>query len=149
MSCVHHTVERPRTPFASKARHVVGLVLVLGLVLALIAGRIGPASAADRFVEGIDDLPLMDGLNMVPAANLAFDTGAGRIVVAFADEVRAGAVGFDRVVDFYAATLPQLGWDFFGRTGAVARWTREGEELVVEAVAGGNELVVRFSLSPR
>jgi hypothetical protein len=116
------------------------------VVLGLLAAT--GATAADRFVDGIEDLPLMPGLENVSAASVAFDTGTGRIVVAFADEERAGGTEFSAVVDFYRATLPQLGWTAGALSERLARWTREGEELVLEAVAVGPELVVRFSLSP-
>ena len=104
--------------------------------------------AAERFVDGIEDLPLMSGMENVPAASVAFDSGTGRIVVAFAEQAKAGAMDFSAVVGFYASTLPQLGWTAGALSEKMARWTREGEELILEAVAVRPELVVRFSLSP-
>lgn len=104
--------------------------------------------AAERFVDGIEDLPLMSGMENVPAASVAFDSGTGRIVVAFAEQAKAGAMDFSAVVGFYASTLPQLGWTAGALSEKMARWTREGEELSLEAVAVGPKLVVRFSLSP-
>ena len=104
--------------------------------------------AAERFVDGIEDLPLMPGMENVPDASLAFDTDTGRIVVAFAEEAQAGAMDFSAVVGFYASTMPQLGWTAAALSEKMVRWTREGEELILEAVAVRPELVVRFSLSP-
>ena len=55
---------------------------------------------------------------------------------------------FSAVVSFYESTMPQLGWTAGALSEKMARWTREGEELILEAVAVRPELVVRFSLSP-
>ena len=96
---------------------------------------------ADAFVDGFEDLPLMQGLVNVPAASVSFDAAIGRIVVAFAE----GKVRMPDVLTFYAETMPQLGWSV-DRTG---RWTREGEVLTVDTVVEGDGLVVRFELTPR
>lgn len=100
-----------------------------------------PAGADGRFVDGIEDLPLMPGLNSMPAASTAFDALAGRIVVAFAE----GTVAMEDVRAFYDATLPQLGWERL----EADRWVRAGEELNLDAVIERGGLVVRFELVPR
>ena len=78
--------------------------------LCLTVGQLGAAErtalTSERFVEGVEDLPLMPGLSNVEAAGLAFDTVEGRIVVAFA----SGRVTREAVLVFYADTMPQLGW---------------------------------------
>lgn len=111
------------------------------LALAVILCVRAPAEADGRFVDGIDDLPLMPGLESVPAASTAFDALAGRIVVAFAE----GAVAMEDVRAFYDATLPQLGWERL----EADRWVRAGEELNLDAVVERGGLVVRFELVPR
>lgn len=143
------TGHRPRARRVPKTRRRAVLSLAAAWLAVAAIGVGAPTQAAERFVDGFDDLPLMPGLVMVPEASMAFDTATGRIVVAFADEERAGTLGFDRVAAFYAATLPQLGWTEAAGGQAASRWTREGEELLLEAVAEAPELVVRFSLSPR
>ena len=121
---------------------------------AVCAAALGWAEvhAADRaagqgtvaFVGGIEDLPLMPGLEEDAAGRMVFDTAAGRIVEAFA----SGAVSRTQVLDFYAATLPQLGWRREGETA----FLREDEILVLEFSAGkagpAPALTVRFALSP-
>jgi hypothetical protein len=67
----------------------------------------GCAPAADGvFFAGIDDLPLMPGLSERPAERASFDSASGRIEARGA----AGAATRAAVLEFYAATLPQLGW---------------------------------------
>jgi hypothetical protein len=110
--------------------------------LAVVAGLGASADEAPvAFVTGIDDLPLMPGLVEATEAGMAFDAPSGRIVEAYA----GGAVSRDAVLRFYAATLPQLGWQ---RTAA-GSFRREGETLNLEFPEGdATRLTVRFTLSP-
>lgn len=120
-----------------RARPTALAVLAMAALLFVRA----PAAADGRFVDGIEDLPLMPGLESVPAASTAFDALAGRIVVAFAE----GLVAMEDVRAFYDATLPQLGWERL----EADRWVRAGEELNLDAVVERSGLVVRFELVPR
>lgn len=119
-----------------RARPTVLAALAMAALLFLRA----PASA-DGYVDGIEDLPLMPGLESVPAASVAFDALVGRIVVAFAE----GKLAMEDVRAFYDATLPQLGWERL----QADRWVRAGEELSLDAVIERGGLVVRFELVPR
>ncbi|MGE0713830.1 MAG: hypothetical protein AB7P02_00175 [Alphaproteobacteria bacterium] len=98
------------------------------------------AGAADAFVEGLEDVPLMPGLAAVPDRSLVFDKPDGRIVESYA----TGAVKRGDVVRFYDQTLPQLGW-----TGRNPTWRREGEVLRLGFEGRDGALVVRFSVTPR
>lgn len=121
-----------------RARPVACAALALAILLLVGA----PAGADDgRFVDGIEDLPLMPGLQSMPTASTAFEALAGRIVVAFAE----GTVAMEDVRAFYDATLPQLGWERI----EADRWVRAGEELNLDAVIERGGLVVRFELVPR
>lgn len=100
----------------------------------------GQAGAADGFLTGIPDLPLMDGLTEIDAAGVVFDTPEGRIVRAMA----SGPVRRAAVLRFYAGALPQLGWRAIGGR----RFEREGERLELELADQAGGLTVRFSLSP-
>ncbi|HEX6977803.1 MAG TPA: hypothetical protein VF342_00755 [Alphaproteobacteria bacterium] len=120
--------------------HLLSLV-VLGAYVAMS----GMAVAADRFVIGIEDMPLMPGLVVLADRGVVFDAPAGRIIEAYAE----GAVARDSVRDFYARTLPQLGW----RATGPDRFVREGETLRLEFLdpregADGRRLMVRFFISP-
>ena len=116
----------------------------LVLLLALL---VSPALAADAFVAGTSDLPLMPGLRALPGDGTVFDAPGGRIVEAWAE----GSVARDAVLAFYGATLPQLGWSAAGTD----RFRREGEVLrldfPMQAPRGGRTpgtLLIRFYLSP-
>ncbi|UEM21217.1 hypothetical protein JL100_029865 [Skermanella mucosa] len=113
------------------------------------AGLCGPAgaNAADAFVDGIDDLPLMPGLVTVADQALVFDKPGGRIVQA----VATGTLDASAIRSFYAETAPQLGWAAAGE----GRFLRDGEllriELVEEPAASGRggPVTVRFMLIPQ
>jgi len=109
------------------------------LLLALAAA--GPAAAAQSFVEGLPDVPLMDGLTALPDSGVIFDKPDGRIVEAYA----AGEVAAAKVLSFYGATLPSLGW----RQRSPRVWAREGERLELELLGPAQGLLtLRFVLSP-
>jgi len=107
--------------------------------LSLLAAAM--ALAADRFVSGIDDLPLMPGLEEVDGSVLVFSKPEGRII-----EVTArGAVTRETVRAFYDRTLPELGW----RRQEAGGWQRENEILRFDMRDDQKGLVVQFSLTPR
>lgn len=111
------------------------------LIAAVLAAAAVGAAAQERFVGGTEDLPLMAGLSEVAGRGMVFDTPAGRIVEAYA----RGPVTREQVLEFYAATLPQLGW----RADGAAAFRREDEVLKLEFPAPGPDgLVVLFTLSP-
>lgn len=100
----------------------------------------GPVLAIPGYVEGMEDVPLMAGLQSLPAHTVAFDSPRGRIVAAYA----SGTVKIGQVQAFYATTLPQLGW----QAVAPGVFRREGETLRLEYDQAGAALTVRFALSP-
>ncbi|HJN23684.1 MAG TPA: hypothetical protein QF509_07260 [Rhodospirillales bacterium] len=117
------------------------------LAAVLLTFQIGSwgLAAADRngiaFVNGIEDLPLMDGLREAEGESMVFDTAAGRIVESYA----SGTVTRRQVLEFYTSTLPQLGW----RQSGKSTFQREDEILKLEfSAAAKPALTVRFALSP-
>jgi hypothetical protein len=133
----------PMPPLAFLLRMRAGRsarALGLGLALMLLPPLPAPIHAADAFVTGTEDLPLMPGLAIVEGAGMMFDTPQGRIVEAYAK----GMAKREAVLDFYAATLPQLGWKAESRTS----YRREGEILRLELYEEAQGLTVRFYLSP-
>ncbi len=97
--------------------------------------------AADRFVTGIADLPLMPGLEEIDGSAMVFSKPQGRII-----EVMArGAVTRDAVRAFYDRTLPQLGW----RRQEAGGWQRENELLRFNMRDNKLGLIIQFSLTPQ
>jgi len=99
--------------------------------------------AAQSFVSGIEDLPLMPGLTETEEGSLVFESATGRFVEVYA----IGEMDAAGVSAFYGESLPQLGWQQVSAT----LFRREGEILMIEPLASsgsGGPLTVRFALSP-
>lgn len=114
--------------------------LLLGLLLALWLSGLGAVAA--EFVPGVDDLPLMPGLEAVAEASTSFETPSGRIIGA---EARGKGVSEAEVRRFYAGTLPSLGW----RAMSDRRYERAGERLTIDVTQARGMLTVRFDIRPR
>ena len=85
----------------------------------------------------------MPGLSEDVDRALSFDTANGRI----AEITALGPVEAGAVIDYYAQTLPQLGW----KLDTLDRYMREDEVLNIDVakVKGDNvQVVVHFRLSP-
>ncbi len=123
--------------------------LALLLAVSLSPAWMRAAAAEDRFVAGIDDLPLMTGLAPVAGQNVVFDAPGGRVVEAWAQ----GSVTRQAVLSFYGSTLPQLGWtvaapDLFRRNGETLRLEFPPGAPHGAAPATSGTLLIRFYLSP-
>jgi len=116
--------------------------MLLITAIASVAALLAMATArADVFLSRLEDMPLAPGLSEDAAAGLSFDSASGRIVEAYA----RGDLTEDQVLQFYADTLPQLGW-----TAEGARlYRRGGERLRLELVRNGRLLTVHYLLSPQ
>ena len=113
-------------------------LVALVVVMALIATM---ASSDERFIAGLEDLPLMAGLHEAHDVTIVFDKPDGRIVEATA----LGAVTVGEVQRFYLTTLPELGWVTVGNL----RFVREGESLVLTLTEGDKGVRVRYSIAPK
>lgn len=82
----------------------------------------------------------MPGLSDTPTPPLVFDKPEGRIA-----EARAtGPVALEAARSFYAQSLEQLGW----RARGAGRYLRDGEMLSLEFAKAGDEVEVRFTITP-
>ena len=95
---------------------------------------------AQDFLAGFEDVPVMNGLQVIDGAGIEFDAPSGRIAEAYA----AGKLSREAVLAFYKATLQQLGW----REIDTASFEREGETLRLSFDESSDELTVHFRLSP-
>lgn len=128
----------PRPALA--ALFVIGGVAIGGLALAGIRASVSHAHAAAGFLSIAEDVPLMPGLAENADAAAVFDKPSGRI----ASTEAKGAVTANAVRQFYAATLPQLGWT---RQNS-EEFRREKEQLRLGFVGRDGALTVRFELAP-
>lgn len=97
--------------------------------------------AGGAFLSIAEDVPLMPGLTENLEAATVFDKPSGRI----ASTEAKGTVTAAAVRQFYAATLPQLGWKPVGPE----QYRREAEQLRIAITArNGAGVTVRFELLP-
>lgn len=114
---------------------------VLILALAAFSAPVRAAAGETAFFETLYDVPVMPGLAEMPDRALVFDKPEGR----FAQAGAAGkGVTEQGIRAFYAASLPQLGWQAAGGDSYI----REGEKLVLSVGSEGAWRVARFTLSP-
>ena len=128
-----------------RLNHLAVIVVALALFAGLGEPLVRDAASADAsFLSALEDVPLMPGLTEDKAQGVVFDTPDGRIV----ESVAHGNVAVDRVKQFYAAVLPQLGWQSLNDMAGDMAYGREGEVLAmtVRPVQGG--VIVRYAVSP-
>ena len=91
-------------------------------------------------LSGISDLPLPDGLVEAKDKSTVFDSAVGKVVTAYA----SGPGTAEAVHDFYAATLPQLGWTETDE----GNWQRENETLKIDVLGpAAGPVTATFTLS--
>lgn len=64
---------------------------------------------ATNFIEGLEDVPLMQGLQQIQKDNLSFGNEETKFVEVYLESKN---ITFKKIVDFYKQTLPQLGWKY-------------------------------------
>ncbi len=103
------------------------------------------ASAAARaetaYLTALPDVPLMAQMQEIRDSDVVFDKAQGRIVE---ETVKASKLTPQQIVNFYQATLPALGW----KTINPQRFSRNGEQLIVNLDKLKDEGLVKFSVSP-
>ena len=109
-----------------------------------LACFIMPALAVD-FVEGMEDLPIMDGMEQIQNDNISFGNEETRFVEAY---FSGKGIKFRRVETFYKETLPQLGWGFINKKGNVLHFERDMEILDI-AQEKASPLLVRITLKSK
>lgn len=122
-------------------KHSFCFVFIMFFMLAIVAAE------AQGFLSAAPEIPLAPGLQENESGMFIFDKPEGRIVSMEAISAEPAA----QILDFYAATLPNLGWTMSsapssdsGSEKNMLVFTREREELNIQ-VAGG---VVFFRLTP-
>lgn len=105
----------------------------------------GATLNAAQFVDGMDDVPLPDGLSQITQRNISFGNEETRLLEAYLSSKK---MKFSKVAEFYKESLPQLGWIYQGNRGNDLLFYREGEtlEVVRESVS---PLVVRITVKTK
>ena len=86
-----------------------------------------PATAA-TFINGLEDVPVMEGMTQEKNDAIAFGNEESRLVEAV---LTSAKTSFGKVKTFYRDTLPQLGWKCTGESAGKISFYREGEILEI------------------
>ncbi|PZP57399.1 MAG: hypothetical protein DI586_00475 [Micavibrio aeruginosavorus] len=122
-----------------KMRRLYFAIPVVLLALAM------PAKAGTRYLASMPDIPLMAQMNEIKDSRVVFDKAEGRIVE---EVVKSANISAAEVLKFYHETLPALGWTSQGMSGSLARFSRNGEQLIVNLEKLQAEGLVSFAVSP-
>lgn len=102
-----------------------------------------PAQAA--FIDGLEDMPIMNGLKQVSNDNISFGNEESRFVEAV---LTSETINFPKVRDFYVTTLPQMGWIFQGQRDNTLLFEREGEIIEISNESE-NPLKIRITVKSK
>ena len=94
-----------------------------------------------HYVPGTEDLPVYDGFNLIESGNVAYDSESGRIIDA---TYSGGVVREQDVLDFYAQTMPQLGW----KKNKLHAYIRDGEKLKISITQKNGVMYLTFTIRP-
>ena len=83
---------------------------------------------ATTFIDGLEDVPLMEGVTQIQKDTISFGNEESRFVEVYFTSSR---IGFKAIENFYVKTLPQLGWTFQGKSGNTLLFYREKEMLEI------------------
>lgn len=83
---------------------------------------------ATTFIEGLEDVPLINGVSQIQKDTISFGNEESRFVEAY---LTSSKIGFKAIENFYIKTLPQLGWTYQGKDGNTLLFYRENEMLEI------------------
>ena len=102
-------------------------------------------SFAEQFIEGMDDVPMLEGMHQITQDDVYFGNEETRLLEAY---FNAPKLKFSAIAGFYNESLPQLGWIYQGNRGNNLLFYRDGEtlEVVRESVS---PLIVRITVKTK
>ncbi|MTI08932.1 hypothetical protein [Curvivirga aplysinae] len=98
------------------------------------------SSHAEGFLSALPEVPLHEKISEIAGSEVSFDAPTGRIIQIAA----SGVESKKNILNFYKATMPQLGWTVRSST----EFTREKEKLSLSLSTENGETLVQFELSP-
>lgn len=114
----------------------LALILMVFCLSPLVA-----KAAETAYFSALPDIPVMPGLQEVPARTVVFDKAEGKVVETLA---AVGQTRFSEVLAFYDESLKQLGW----KAIKPGLFVRENEQLLVKLEQDAEGSFVRFFLTP-
>ncbi len=104
------------------------------------------AEAKDfRFIDGLEDVPLMKGLTQDTEKTISFGNEESRFIEVY---LTSSKVGFKKISSFYKESLPQLGWTYQGLIDNTLLFYRDSESLSIHKESS-KPLNVRITVKNR
>ena len=97
---------------------------------------------AVSFVDGHEDIPIMDGLSQVENDNVSFGNEESRFVEAY---LTGKGFSFEQVERFYMETMPQLGW-YFSEKGSKSMIFKRDNEIMEIVLEKSTPMLVRITV---
>lgn len=116
--------------------------LLMGLLLSFWV-MLGSVEAV--FIEGLEDVPVQEGLEQIENASLSFGNEEIRLVESY---LTSQTLQFVKVAKFYKDTLPQMGWVLKKHIKNMVLFERDGETLELSEESA-NPLVVRLTVKSK
>ncbi len=98
-----------------------------------------------EFVEGLEDIPLPEGLMQIENGNLNFGNEEIRFIESY---LSSSTLDYANVCRFYKETLPQMGWQVKKQHENIITFEREGENLDISEESA-NPLVIRLTVKSK
>ncbi|MBQ8464441.1 MAG: hypothetical protein IJ545_00350 [Alphaproteobacteria bacterium] len=98
-----------------------------------------------KFIDGLEDIPLMSGLEQNTQNTVSFGNEEARFIEVY---LTSSKVGFKAVEKFYTESLPQLGWIYQGTDDNSVIFYRDGESLTFHKDAS-KPLKIRITVKNR
>lgn len=119
--------------------------IYIWLGILFMTGLLAFNSHAVTFINGLEDVPVMEGLSQIPNDSITFGNEESRLVEAI---LTSDKLKFAQVEKFYKETLPQMGWKCQKENSRLITFYREGEvlEMVRESVS---PLKIRITVKSR
>jgi len=95
--------------------------------------------ATSKFINASQDIPLINGLEIINDQNLEFDSLSG----SFSSSTYQSKFEIAKIKNFYELNLPKLGWKIYKSIDNSSVFTRDNEKLEIEfSQQDGYNLVV-------
>lgn len=104
-----------------------------------------PTLLQAAFIEGLEDVPVIEGMQQLQNDSITFGNEESRLVEAI---LTSESTTFKNVEKFYVNTLPQMGWIYQGKRESTLIFEREGE-LIEISKEQTNPLMVRITVKSK
>ncbi|MFM7702949.1 MAG: hypothetical protein ACKO6C_05785, partial [Alphaproteobacteria bacterium] len=84
--------------------------------------------ATSKFINSSQDIPLINGLEIIDDQNLEFDSLSG----SFSSSTYQSNFDISKIKNFYELNLPKLGWKISKSLENSSVFTRDNEKLEIE-----------------